>query len=104
MKLKRRELLKRLESAGFKYIDSSRHVWTMSPIVIWSVVDADEHVELEQGQKFIGDRSRLAELALATGFDFMDDHDVLKQLAHLRELAQALTLCIEQIAKEIEKK
>lgn len=102
--MKRADLLKRLDSAGFKYVDSSRSVWTLSPIVVWHVVDSDDTVELDTVQSFTGSRARLAELALVTGFDFMGDHDVLKQLAHLRLLAQALTLCIEQIAKEIEKR
>lgn len=104
MKLKRSELIKRLEAGGFAYVDSSRVVWTQSPIVTWEVIDADDHVVLSQNQSFVGSKARLAELALATGFDFMGEHDLLARLRTLETLARALALSIEQIAKEIEKK
>lgn len=102
--MKRGELISRLNAAGFKHVDSSRSMYTLSPVVTWRVVDSDDNVELDPVQSFTGSKARLAELALATGFDFMGEGDLLTRLRALETLARALTLSIEQIAKEIEKK
>lgn len=75
--MKRGELISRLNAAGFKHVDSSRSVWTLSPVVTWRVVDSDDNVELDPVQSFTGSKARLAELALATGFDFMGEGDLL---------------------------